>query len=125
MKVLLDSNALLLFIAEPTRMLRKTRDLVASADTEAFTSIASLWELSIKAGLGKLTLPADMLDLVSASGITLLSIEPQHTLHVARLPLHHRDPFDRLIVAQAIIEQMALVTRDQLLARYGVAIIAV
>ena len=123
MRALLDSNALLWFIAEPTKLARKTRELLIRPETQAFVSIASLWELSIKAGLGRLTLPPDLLDLIQASDLALLAIEPQHALHVARLPHVHRDPFDRLIVAQAIVEQMVLVTRDQALVNYGVPII--
>ncbi len=124
MKVLLDSSALLWFLAEPTRLVRKTLDLLTQADTQAFVSVASLWELSIKAGLRKVNLPPDLLDVIRASDLALLAIEPHHALHVAHLPPVHRDPFDRLIVAQAIVEQMSLVTRDHVLARYGVSIIA-
>ena len=124
MRVLLDSNALLWFIAEPSKLVRKTREILIRDDTDAFCTIASLWELSIKAGLGKLTLPPDLLDLIRASELSLLAIEPRHALHVAHLPRLHRDPFDRLIVAQAIVEQMSLVTRDHALASYGVSIIA-
>lgn len=123
MKALLDSNAFLWFIAEPTRLSRQARDILAEDSTDAFVSVATLWELSIKAGIGKLTLPPDMLDLVARSELTLLAIEPRHALRVSRLPRLHGDPFDRLLIAQAMIEDLVVVTRDRTFPAYGLSVI--
>jgi len=122
-RALLDSNALLWFIAEPAQLARRARDILSEDNTEAFVSVASLWELSIKAGLGKLTLPPDLLDLIADSELALLAIEPRHAMRVAHLPRLHGDPFDRLLIAQAIIEDLVVVTRDRTFAAYGLPVI--
>ncbi len=86
-------------------------------------SAVSIWETSIKRALGKLHAPADMLERVSATGLELLSISAEHADLAGSLPLHHRDPFDRLLVAQAQIERLALVTEDRHLAAYGIEVV--
>ena len=91
---------------------------------ERHVSVASIWEISIKLSLGKLRLDVELNDLVTVDvlggGLTLLDVRKEHAIAVARLPFHHRDPFDRLLVAQAIVEGLDVVTADRAFAKYGV-----
>lgn len=89
-----------------------------------FVSVASLWEIAIKQGRGRLTPPEDPADAALAVGFELLGIEPPHTRAVRDLPHHHCDPFDRMLVAQAQVERLTLVTRDRRLADYDVPVLA-
>ena len=106
---------------------RRARAAIADDDNECFLSHASVWEMAIKASLGKLRLPATLERFVAeqcaANGIQLLSMTLAHVAAVESLPFHHRDPFDRLLVAQARHEEMALVSRDPSLRAYGVSVI--
>ncbi len=86
-------------------------------------SAVSVWEATIKRRLGKLETPEELLPRLRGLGVELLSITPEHADLAGSLPLHHRDPFDRLLVAQALTEQLGLVTKDHHLARYGVEIV--
>lgn len=86
--------------------------------------MASIWEAAIKAGTGKLVPPAGFVGSIEASGLTLLDITTRHALKVIDLPRHHRDPFDRLLIAQTMIEELTLVTRDATLPLYGVPILS-
>ncbi len=91
-----------------------------------FVSIASLWELAIKISIGKLTLAkslADVIKQIAAVDIEILQISPEHTLQVSTLPFHHRDPFDRMIIAQSQIENLAVMTDDDDFADYGIKIL--
>jgi PIN domain nuclease of toxin-antitoxin system len=123
-KLLLDTHAFLWAMEGGGRLRPATADIVADPGNDLFLSVVSAWEIGIKTAIGKLRAPGDIEGGLRGLGATPLIVDLPHALHAARLPLHHRDPFNRLIVAQAIVEQMALVTRDQTLARYGVAIIA-
>lgn len=98
--------------------------LITDEANELFLSVISAWEIGIKSAIGKLRAPGDIEGGMRAFGAAPLVVSMPHVLHAARLPLHHRDPFDRLIVAQAMVENMSLVTRDPALARYDVAIVA-
>ena len=91
-----------------------------------FVSIASLWEIAIKVNLGKIQLDFDFKDfmtLLSINGFEVLSIEFEHTRAVAALPLHHRDPFDRILIAQSLVNEMIIVTRDPCFSDYEVPIL--
>jgi PIN domain nuclease of toxin-antitoxin system len=97
--------------------------LLADGGTDAQVSIASVWEVAIKTSIGKLRAPEDFADAAVAEGLALLPIEVEHIRAVRDLPFHHRDPFDRMLVAQALVEGLALVTRDRQLAAYGVRVL--
>ena len=126
MKVLVDTQAWLWMLAAPDRLSRSARRIVGRADNELYVSAASAWEIAIKWGLGKLTLPADPAEYVPSrmaqSGVIPLPIKHAHAVQVARLPAHHRDPFDRLLIAQASLEGMVLLTGDHQLEPYDVRI---
>ncbi len=126
MKILLDTHAWLWLLLEPERIGAKTRKLVASQDHAFFFSIASAWELAIKHTAGRLTLPEPPLDYVlsrtRADGIALLSVSLEHVCRAAELPRHHADPFDRLLIAQAEVQDLVLLTHDTNIPRYGISV---
>lgn len=109
-------------IAEPLRLGKKTRALVDDPKTELFLSAASLFEISVKYSLGKLPLPSRPQDylppLLDRMGVRALHVTSHHAYRVASLPWHHRDPFDRLIVAQSLVERLPVVTSDEQIFRY-------
>ncbi len=126
MKLLVDTQAWLWMLSDPDRLSRRARRLISRSDSELYLSAASAWEIAIKWTLGKLTLPADPAEYVASrieqSGVIPLPIKHTHALQVARLPSHHRDPFDRLLIAQAMIEHLVLLTGDRQLESYDVRI---
>lgn len=124
MRVLLDTHSLLWFIDGSARLSPTARMLIEDADNQPFLSMASLWEIAIKLSIGKLSLgqPFDMLipEQMRLNGIELLQIEMAHVMAVAKLPFHHRDPFDRLLIAQAMVEQIPIVSGDPASDAYGI-----
>ena len=119
--MLLDTHALLWFLAGDRRRIGK--ELRARIESEATTvSSASIWEIAIKVRLGKLEAPSDLPDRVRQLGFELLSVNAEHAWRVRELPLHHRDPFDRLLVAQAQVERLAIFSSDPAFAAYDVTV---
>lgn len=127
MRVLLDTQVWLWMLAAPERLSEPARALVIATDNELLLSAASAWEIAIKYALGKLRLPEAPGDLIprlmTRTGITPLPIHHRHALHVASLPTRHRDPFDRLLIAQAQIEQLPILTADRSFALYEVELL--
>lgn len=125
MKLLLDTHTFLWFIMGSPNLSAVARALIEDAANEKFVSVASLWEIGIKLSIGKLTLsaPFDVLipQQLTLNGFELLNIEMGHAAAVAALPFHHRDPFDRLLIAQAAVEHMSLVSVDTMFDAYPVA----
>lgn len=118
MRLLLDTHVLLWALHDPARLGRKTRALIERSQT--LVSVASLWEISIKAALGKLKAsPHEVLDAIEPSGFDLLPIQPAHAVEVFTLGTLHGDPFDRLLVAQAQAERLTLLTFDSALRSFG------
>jgi PIN domain nuclease of toxin-antitoxin system len=125
MRLLLDTHVFLWVVTDSARLSEEARRLLESADV-VFVSSASIWEIAIKARLGKIEAdPARMLDAIEATGFQELPVLGRHAAWVVKLPLHHRDPFDRLLLAQAIIEPMRLVTGDEQLLAYSELVIRV
>ncbi len=124
MKLLLDTHALIWLFADDARLSTAAKQAVLHDDAANWISIVSLWELAIKLSLGKIRLGPDALSRVGAridaDGIRTLSVERAHCSLVASLPFHHRDPFDRLMLAQAIEGDFTLVSRDTAFDAYGV-----
>lgn len=119
MKLLLDTHVLLWALTESPRVDAIRKRLLA-ADNEVYFSVASVWEIAIKASLGKLKADAmEVRDAALEGGFVELPILGPHALHVGGLPWHHRDPFDRLLIAQAAAEPMRLLTADEQLLAYG------
>jgi PIN domain nuclease of toxin-antitoxin system len=125
--LLLDTHVWLWMLSEPERLSDEVRDQIADLDTAVLLSAASSWEIAIKHRLGKLTLPAPprefVPDRLRRSGVLPLAIEHDHVLRVSELPDHHRDPFDRLLIAQALAMDLRLVTSDRQLDAYDVDIL--
>ena len=125
MRFLLDTHAFLWFISGDSDLSDYARRLVENPANERYLSVASLWEVAIKTSLGKLDLGQSMADLVrdhvQGNAIELLGIEPNHLDVVAGLPFRHKDPFDRLIVAQSLAEGMPVISRDSVFDEYGVS----
>ena len=118
MRVLLDTHLLLWALGAPLKLNAETRKIVDTS--EVYVSAATLWEISIKVALGKLKADVnEVLAAVPTAGLRLLPITGEHAARVARLPPHHKDPFDRMLVAQAVTEPMILLTNDKALAPYG------
>lgn len=124
MKILLDTHAFVWAGSDAARLSRRARAQIRDRSNELLLSVASAWELAIKARLGKVELRIPLKDLVVAGlrrpGFSLQPIELQHVLAVQDLPLHHRDPFDRLLVAQAQAEKCPILSRDPAFDAYGV-----
>ena len=118
MRILLDTHLLLWALAEPEKLSATTRNRLDAA--EVFVSAASVWEVSSKVALGKLEAdPSELLAAIEPAGFVLLPITGLHAAAVATLPLLHRDPFDRMLVAQARTEPLILLTNDTVLEQYG------
>jgi PIN domain nuclease of toxin-antitoxin system len=116
---LLDTPIFLWYLADSRRLASAARSRIARADA-VFVSAASIWEAAIKIGIGKLAAaPDDLIAGIAASGFVELPVTAHHAARVATLPDHHRDPFDRLLVAQALHEPLHLLTADPVLARYS------
>lgn len=124
MKLLLDTHCFLWFISGDLRLPAYARCLIAETSNERFLSVASLWEMAIKSSMGKLVIPepltAFVQDHVWSNAIDLLAIDAHHLDVLRGLPFFHKDPFDRLLVAQAIAEGMTILSVDQCFSAYPV-----
>lgn len=123
MRLLLDTHVLLWFLDDDERLGVIARNAITDEENEVFVSTASIWEISIKQSLGKIRTPKSLMEVVKASRIKVIPIEPAHAMGVRDLPFHHKDPFDRLLVIQAKLGSMTLVTQDRVLAAYSVPIL--
>lgn len=122
MRILIDTHLLLWALATPSKLSKTARGLIDRS--EVYVSAASIWEISIKSALGKLAAAsADVLAAVDPAGFMMLPITGEHAAEVATIPLHHKDPFDRMLVAQAISEPMRLLSNDEALSAYGAFVI--
>ena len=127
MRLLLDTCTFLWLIAEPERLTERARTHLLDPDNEVFLSAASVWECAIKHKQGRLPLPFDPARFLAeqrvAHGIAALPIDEEAVAQIGKLPDHHRDPFDRILVCQAIVGGMSLVTPDEGIARYPVQLV--
>ena len=128
MKLLLDTHVALWAITDDVKLGHFAKSLILAPDNDIWVSVVSLWEIAIKHSLRKEGMPisaSEALDYFVASGYNLLSIEAKHTLLLSELPLHHQDPFDRLLIAQARTESMQLMSRDGHIAKYKDSVISI
>ncbi len=127
MKYLLDTHTFLWWITDDTSLLDKAKKIITNVDSTLFLSAASGWEIAIKARLGKITLPDDITtfiyEQISINAINELPIRINHTLQTYLLPEHHRDPFDRILVSQSLLEMLPIITGDSLISKYKVKVI--
>ena len=127
MRALLDTHAFLWWITDDSRLSLRAREIIADGRNDLFFSAASGWEIAIKANLGKVEVPDDLqrflTEQLSRNAVQVLPVYLSHALHVYTLPSHHRDPFDRLLVSQAVLEKLALLSADPHIARYPVDLV--
>jgi PIN domain nuclease of toxin-antitoxin system len=122
-KLLLDTNIFIWAVANSDNLPVFARKALDDPRSELYVSVASAWEIAIKANLGKLVFPVDRLPTVlNECGCIILPIGLEHAIRAANLPKHHADPFDRLLVAQAQLEGLTVVTSDSIIPRYGVSL---
>lgn len=128
MNLLLDTHVALWAITDSPKLPKKAREMIESPRSSVWISAATIWEIAIKHGLGRGDMPVssqDALRYFRESGYRFLPVEPEHAAAIEELPGHHADPFDRILVAQALVEPMRLMTRDPMVARYGDTIIEI
>ncbi|MGY6555692.1 MAG: type II toxin-antitoxin system VapC family toxin [Wenzhouxiangella sp.] len=120
MLFLLDTHALLWWLADSPALPDSARERIANPDHDVYVSAVTAWEIAIKRELGKLRAPFELAGMIKEEGFSELPISLQHGENAGRLPPIHRDPFDRMLVAQAATHNMIILTRDESIARYGI-----
>jgi len=128
MNLLLDTHVALWAITDSPKLPQKARDLITSPKTNVWVSAANIWEIAIKYSLGRGDMPIsgqNAMGYFKESGYRFLAIEADHAIAVEELPAHHQDPFDRILVAQALVEPMRLMTHDPVVALYSDTIIKI
>ncbi|MEM7621123.1 MAG: type II toxin-antitoxin system VapC family toxin [Pseudomonadota bacterium] len=123
MSLLIDTQILLWWLSDDKKLSQTSRNLIATSETVS-VSIASLWEIVIKESIGKLTVDlVAMFDFIPTSGFNTYPIQPNHLLTLSSLPHHHRDPFDRVIISQALSDRLTIVTSDHAFDQYKVPVV--
>lgn len=126
MKLLLDTHCWLWWLNEPQKLISSMQQAIAEPENELFLSVASIWEIAIKVAIGKLVIPQPLSQLVAEQllldRINTLDIRMIHVLKIEELPLHHPDPFDRILIAQAICENLTIITGDKKFVAYPVSL---
>ncbi|MBA3564140.1 MAG: type II toxin-antitoxin system VapC family toxin [Gammaproteobacteria bacterium] len=126
MRILLDTHIWIWWMAGEEHVPRRARNLIRDVGNSIFISAATIWEIAIKAAMRRIEVdPAAAHAVIQQSGFKELQVTGEHAVHVSQLPLHHGDPFDRMLVAQSLVEPMRLLTHDKALARYGETILLV
>ena len=123
MRLLLDTHAALWFLSRDQRLGERAKEHLFDDTNRVLLSAAVVWEVAIKSSLGKLVVPEEYVSLLLSAGVQALPVSVDHAAAVERLPWHHRDPFDRLLVAQAAAERAVLVSQDQALRAYDVELV--
>ena len=121
MSYLLDTHVILCWLSEPQKINEKARNVIRDRSHNIYLSSASFWEMAVKQSIGKLTLPHNLLETLTIEGFKSLPILPQEALGVADLPMIHQDPFDRLIIVQAKLHDLILITADEKIIQYPVS----
>lgn len=117
---LIDTHILLWWLSDDKKLSKKVRDLIADADNRILASTVSVWEIAIKKSLKKLKVPDNLSKIIEASDIEFLPITVDHAWYVERLPFIHNDPFDRLLIAQCLVEDLTLITADKIIPTYRI-----
>jgi PIN domain nuclease of toxin-antitoxin system len=123
MRVLVDTHVLLWWLADDDTLSERVRAILSAPETVRYVSSVSILEMRVKQAIGKLELPADFMAVLAIQPFAHLAFTVDHADAVSRLPLHHRDPFDRALLAQAMTENLVLLSQDRDMARYDVALI--
>jgi PIN domain nuclease of toxin-antitoxin system len=125
MRLLLDTHTLIWWLNASPEITKAMGAALRSADNVKFVSVVSIWEMRLKSALGKLDLPKNFRTVLDQQPVEQLPVLAEHAHTFGELPLHHRDPFDRMLVAQALVENLTLVTRDERIREYDVPVLAV
>ena len=127
MKLLLDTHCWLWWLTDPDKLSQSAQNLLVDRGNDLYFSVASIWEISIKFSCGKLRLPQVPAKLVpkqmAEDGLIALDIKSTHALQAAALPMHHKDPFDRMLIAQSQLEQLPILTTDSVFDAYNIKVI--
>ena len=123
MLLLLDTHAFLWWLNDSAELGGRAREVIAGGDNLVFVSAATTWEIAVKRASGKLDAPGDIVSWIADNDFAALSIDVEHAVEAAELPPHHHDPFDRILIAQARGMDLTLVTSDDRIARYEVALL--
>lgn len=123
MRLLLDANVLIWWATDNRRLGRDAAAAIADADNEVRVSAATIWEIEIKRASGKLRVDRDLAERAQDAGLKPLDVTFAHAVDAGRLPRVHGDPFDRMLIAQAVIEGLSIVTSDRIFARYPVSVL--
>lgn len=117
---IIDTHILLWWTSGNTKLSKKNKAIIDSPDNTIMVSAATIWELTIKKGKGLLTIPDDLMERLFQANIQILSITAEHAIFIENLPIIHNDPFDRMLIAQSIIERVTLITADKNIHQYKV-----
>lgn len=121
MRHLLDTHILLWWLDPSPRLPRMAHDMIADPESQVWVSVATIWEIAIKVASGRLRFPVHgIVGTIDRAGFSVLGINAAHAIAAGALPMHHGDPFDRLLIAQAQLEQVSLLTVDERMSRYGI-----
>lgn len=123
MKLLLDTNSLIWLLTEPERLSATTLETIERTSNDVYVSVVSVWEIEIKAAKGRLRAPANLADALDQQMFKPLVVTMAHVLAVESLPRHHRDPFDRMLLAQAQLEELTIVSSDREMRRYPISVL--
>lgn len=123
MRLLLDTHVLLWALRDDRQLGPEAREAIENTQNPVYVSSASVWEIALKRALGKLEAPRDLVQWLRRTAFQSLAIEIEHAVAAAELPRHHTDPFDRMLIAQAQLQGLTLVTRDSRIAEYSVALL--
>ncbi len=123
MNLLLDTHVLLWWLDANPTLSEKANSTIADGNNFVFVSAAAIWEIRIKQALGKLEIPSNFRQVLDRQSFEMLAITAEHAHAVGDLPAHHRDPFDRMLIAQAKVERLTIVTRDTIIKQYKIPII--
>jgi len=126
MNIILDTHILLWFLSGDKKLSQKQKSLITDVQNTKYVSIATIWEIALKANNGKLDLAVSLKKFVEnldENNFQMIDIQISHIYHLSKLPFHHNDPFDRIIIAQAIIENYSLITNDAQIKKYKLKVI--
>ena len=123
MNFLLDTHVVIWWLDNPERLSKQARDVIVDARNVVFISAASIWEIGLKVQRGKLAVPESYIDLLQEDGFAFIDITIAHTQSAPQLPMHHENPFDRLLITQAKLEGCVLISRDHLFSKYDVVLL--
>ena len=125
MGYLIDTHAIIWFITNDSKLPAEIREIMKDSVNKRFASIVSYWEIAIKFSLGRLDLNADLetiFDLINKTGFEILPVEQNHIISASKLEFHHNDPFDRLLIGQAISENFTIITKDAVFKKYDIPV---